>query len=59
MNHNISEDLTVAAEIAARLLGEIRRQRNLRQQMSDPSMRTNAATRQPPVPHHGSPGDTH
>lgn len=59
MNHNISEDLTVAVETTARLLGEIRRQRNLRQQMSDPSMRTNAATRQPPVPHHGSPGDTH
>lgn len=60
MNHNISEDLTVAAEIAARLLGEIRRQRNLRAQMNDFFTRTNTATRQAPVNSGGSAGgDTH
>ncbi|MBS0601430.1 MAG: hypothetical protein JSR94_09395 [Proteobacteria bacterium] len=59
MNHNISEDLTVAAEIAARLLGEIRRQRKLREQMSDSFLRTNTATRQAPVNAGGSAGDTH
>ena len=32
MNHTIPENLTVAVETTARLLGEIRRQRNLRQQ---------------------------
>lgn len=60
MNHTIPENLTTAVETTARLLGEIRRQRNLRAQMSDPFIRTNTATRQAPVNSGGSAGgDTH
>lgn len=59
MNHTIPENLTVAVETTARLLGEIRRQRKLREQMSDSFLRTNTATRQAPVNAGGSAGDTH